>query len=328
MEGTSVAADTEGGMLPLRVARKSWVASDVVLFELVRRDGFPLPPFSAGAHVTVVTPNGLTRRYSLCNGPATTDRYCLAVKREPGGLGGSVSMVDGVQEGDVVPTSAPENYFALDATAPSHLLVAGGIGITPLLSMVRDLQQRQGAFKLLYLSRTPETTAFADVLQAPELAGRVTLHHDGGDASRAFDLDRWLAQHPAGAHLYCCGPRGLMHAVRDKTRDWPTGSVHFEDFGGAADPQEVAGDGSFTVRLVRSNLSVVIPIGVSILEALRRENITVPSSCESGTCGSCRTGLVSGVAQHRDYVLDDSEHDHAIMICVSRAVSAVLELDL
>jgi phthalate 4,5-dioxygenase reductase subunit len=156
----------------------------------------------------------------------------------------------------------------------------------------------------------------------------VTLHHDGGDPSRAFDLDGWLAQPPAGAHLYCCGPRGLMHAVREKTRHWPTGSVHFEDFGGAPDPQEVGEDRPFTVRLARSGVSVVIPVGVSILEALRRENIPVPSSCESGTCGTCRTGLVSGVADHRDYVLDESEHDRDIMICVSRAVTPVLELDL
>ncbi|MDB5945868.1 MAG: ferredoxin [Ramlibacter sp.] len=313
--------------MPLRVERKSRIATDVFLFELVHGDGVALPPFTAGAHVTVLTPNGLTRRYSLCNAPAETGRYCLAVKRDPAGLGGSVSLVDGVHEGDLLPTSVPLSYFALDPQASSHLLIAGGIGITPLLAMVRELQRWQADFQLVYLARTPEATAFLDVVQTPELNGRVLLHHDHGDPARALNLDPWLAQRPAGAHLYCCGPRGLMHAVRDKTRAWPTGSVHFEDFGGT-DAQELADDRPFTVMLAKSGKSVAVPGGVSILEALRRENIAVPSSCESGTCGSCRTGLLAGVAQHRDYVLDESEHDREIMICVSRAVSPVLELDL
>lgn len=327
MSSTAFSADAEGGMMPLRVARKSRVASDVFLFELVHRDGIALPPFTAGAHVTVLTPNGLTRRYSLCNAPGETDRYALAVKRDPAGLGGSVSMVDGVHQGDLLPATAPLNYFSLDPAATSHLLIAGGIGITPMLAMVRELRRQEADFQLLYLARTAESTAFLDLLQAPQLEGRVLVHHDNGEASRIFDLDPWLARRSPGAHLYCCGPRGLMHAVRDKTRDWPTGSVHFEDFGGA-DPKPLDEDRPFSVHLSRSGRVVAVPTGVSILEALRKEDIAVPSSCESGTCGSCRTRLLSGVAQHRDYVLDETEHDSEIMICVSRAVSPVLELDL
>jgi phthalate 4,5-dioxygenase reductase subunit len=327
MSTASFAADPEGGMMPLRVERKSRIATDVFLFELAHRDGLALPGFSAGAHVTVLTPNGLTRRYSLCNAPGPGRSYCLGVKRDPAGMGGSVNLCDEVQEGAILPTSAPLNHFALDPAASSHLLIAGGIGITPLLAMARELQQRQARFDLVYLARTPGSAAFADVLQGPEFAGRVLLHHDDGDPARALDLDPWLARRPPGAHLYCCGPRGLMQAVREKTRDWPTGSVHFEDFGGS-DPVVLAQDRPFTVRLARSGRTVDVPIGVSILEALRREQVLVPSSCESGTCGSCRTGLVSGVAQHRDYVLDETEHDRDIMICVSRAVSPVLELDL
>jgi phthalate 4,5-dioxygenase reductase subunit len=317
----------EGSMIPMRVVGKTCIARDVFLFELAHRDGAHLPAFSGGAHVTVLTPNGLTRRYSLCNDPAHMDRYLLAVKREHQGQGGSASMIDQVQCGDELLTSAPRNDFSLDHQAASHLLIAGGIGITPLVSMLRELQSRGADFKLIYLTRDPECTAFLEELQAPELADRVVLHHDHGDLSRALDLSPWLANPREGLHLYCCGPRGLMQSVHERTRHWPSATVHFEDFGGTVPPQTTQ-DGPFTVKLARSGRIVAVPAGISILEALRRENIPVPSSCESGTCGTCRTGLLAGVAEHRDYVLGEDEQASEIMICVSRAVSPQLELDL
>jgi phthalate 4,5-dioxygenase reductase component len=328
LNSASSPAAQEGGMLPLRVAGKTCIAPDVFLFELVHRDGAPLPAFTAGAHVTVLTPNGLTRRYSLCNSPAQTDRYCIAVKREPQGQGGSASMIDQVQAGDDLPASAPQNYFSLDAQAASHLLIAGGIGITPILAMAHELQARGADFKLIYLTRSAEATAFLDDLRAAELAPRVLIHHDQGDVAQALDLSPWLARPHEGTHLYCCGPRGLMQAVREQARDWPSGSVHFEDFGTGEPQQQTGEDRPFTVKLARSGRTIAVPSGVSILEALRREDIAVPSSCESGTCGTCRTGLIAGVAEHRDYVLDEDEQDTQIMICVSRAVSPQLELDL
>lgn len=327
MNPAAFAADPEGGMMPLTVVRKARIASDVFLFELAHRNGLPLPAFSAGAHVTVLTPNGLTRRYSLCNGPDETQAYRIAVKRDPQGQGGSVNLADQVQVGDSLPTSAPINYFPLAPQAASHLLIAGGIGITPMLAMVAELQARRADFQLLYLTRTPEAAAFRELLQAPGLAARVHLHHDQGDPARAFDLRPWLAQRREGTHLYCCGPRALMQAVRESSRDWPAGSVHFEDFG-TSEAAPAPEDRPFAVRLARSGRTVQVPCGMSILSALRRENIAVPSSCESGTCGSCRTGLISGVAQHRDYVLDEDDQGREIMICVSRALSPLLELDL
>jgi phthalate 4,5-dioxygenase reductase component len=317
----------EGGMIPLRVVGKTCIANDVFLFELAHRDGTPLPSFSGGAHVTVLTPNGLTRRYSLCNDPAQADRYLLAVKREHQGQGGSASMIDQVQCGDELLASAPRNDFSLEHRASSHLLIAGGIGITPILSMLHELQARGADFQLIYLTRSPEFTAFARELQSPELAARVLLHHDRGDLAQALDLSPWLANPRGGLHVYCCGPRGLMQSVHEQTRGWPSGSVHFEDFGTAA-PAQAAQDRPFTVKLARSGRIVAVPAGVSILEALRREGIPVPSSCESGTCGTCRTGLLAGIADHRDYVLGEDEQATEIMICVSRAVSPQLELDL
>ena len=327
MSSNSSDAPPQGGMLPLRVVAKTCIATDVFLFELAHRDGTPLPAFSGGAHVTVLTPNGLTRRYSLCNDPAQSDRYLLAVKREHQGQGGSASMIDQVQSGDELLSTAPRNDFALDHDASSHLLIAGGIGITPILSMVRELQARGADFQMIYLTRSAAFTAFRAQLQSPELANRVLLHHDEGDLSRALDLSPWLAQPREGLHVYCCGPRGLMHSVHEQTRHWPHGSVHFEDFGTSA-PPEALQDRPFTVKLARSGVTVAVPAGISILEALRREGIAVPSSCESGTCGTCRTGLLAGAAEHRDYVLGEDEQESEIMICVSRAVSPQLELDL
>lgn len=316
-------------MLPLRVLRKECIATDIHLFELAHRDGADLPPSAAGAHITMLTPNGLTRRYSLINGPRDREAWRIAVKRDAAGLGGSVSVVDGVQPGDVLYASRPANHFPLLPGDGSYLLVAGGIGITPVLAMVRELQALGADFRVLYLARSPDAAAFRVELESPELAGRVHIHYDHGDPARSLDLGPWLRAAAAGTQLYCCGPRGLMQAVREGTRNWPQGTVHFEDFGTSqpAAPQQ-AEDGSFAVRLTRSGRTVAVPADRTILQVLRQEGIPVPSSCESGTCGACRTSLLAGVADHRDYVLDDDQHRCEIMICVSRAVTPLLELDL
>jgi phthalate 4,5-dioxygenase reductase subunit len=314
-------------MMALEVVHKAAIAEDVYLFELAFAGGQPLPGFTAGSHVTVVTPNGMTRRYSLCNAPGDLNRYSIAVKLDRQGLGGSKSMVEQVHAGDTLRVSQPQNYFAIDESAESHLLIAGGIGITPILSMARVLLARQANFRIVYATRSPEHTAFLDLFSTAPLKSRTLLHHDHGDRAQSLDLLPVLANPANQAHVYCCGPRPLMQAVREQTHHWPAGSVHFEDFGTSV-AVEPAQDGPFLVRLVRSAVTVEVPAGVSILQALRNQGISVPSSCESGTCGSCRTGLLAGVAEHRDYVLDEEDHDKEIMICVSRAQSPLLELDL
>jgi phthalate 4,5-dioxygenase reductase subunit len=311
----------------LTVRRKSAIADGITLFELAYPDGRELPPFDAGAHIALTTPNGLLRRYSLCNAPSERQRYVIAVKRDEEGGGGSKSMVDELAAGATVAVSAPLNYFPLAQHATRYLLLAGGIGITPLLSMVHELRARQADFQLIYCARFPESTAFLDELADPGLAGRVQVHHSHGDPARSFELEPLLAEHAAGTHLYCCGPRRLMQAVRAATRHWPAGTVHLEDFGSSEDPK-AAGDKLFAVRLARSGITVAVPPGVSILEAMRSRGVPAPSSCESGTCGSCRTKLLGGKADHRDYVLDDDEHDSDIMICVSRAQAGCEELVL
>jgi phthalate 4,5-dioxygenase reductase subunit len=300
------------------------IADDIFSYELRHSDGGDLPEFTAGAHISLRVPNGLERKYSLCNDPAERDRYVIAVKREAHGRGGSLSLADGTKAGDELLISAPRNDFALVKSLAGYLFIAGGIGITPIMSMVRHLRSSgAGRFKLYYCARTPGSTAFADALGAPEFRGLVTIHHDGGDAARALDL--WpLLERPKG-HLYCCGPRPMMQAVRDMTGHWSPSSVHFEAF---AEPEKRRPqDRPFRVRLMRSGDVVDVPVGVTILEALRGRGHVVPSSCESGTCGTCRTRLLGGEADHRDLVLTESEQAHNIMLCVSRARSSELQID-
>ena len=327
---TYLATPDPGDLIAVRVRAKDTVAPGIERFVLEHADAEPLPPFTAGSHVVVVTPRGLSRRYSLCNAPGERDRYVIAVKREPAGEGGSASMVDDVRPDTRLEISPPYNYFPLAEDASSHLLIAGGIGITPILAMARELAARGADFRLEYCTPSPGVTAFRDELAGADWSGRVRFHHDAGVPPPELPFAALLRERRGETHVYCCGPRGLMNAVRRATSHWPSGAVHFEDFGTSTDPlvEHGSAEGAFDVRLARSERTVRVPAGVSILEALRREGLEVPSSCESGTCGTCRTRLVEGVADHRDYVLDEDEQRDHIMICVSRARSPRLVLDL
>jgi phthalate 4,5-dioxygenase reductase component len=316
-------------LMSLEVRDKATIAQDIVRFDLARIDGSELPAFSAGSHVLVVTPKGLSRRYSLCNSPAERQRYVIAVKREPDGEGGSAGMIDDVRVGMRLDVSHPFNYFPLSEEASSHLLIAGGIGITPILAMARELAARRAEFRIVYCTRSPQATAFLDELSAPEWHGRVRIHHDNGEPAGDLPCAALIAERAGDAHLYCCGPRGLMGAVRKAASHWPSSALHFEDFGMNIDAAPQGGtEDSFVVRLARTGGSVPVPCGVSILEAIRRSGVDLPSSCESGTCGTCRTRLLAGLADHRDFVLDEDEQQGEIMICVSRARSPELVLDL
>lgn len=310
----------------LKVASKQQVARDIWRFELRSPAGDDLPPFDAGSNLTVQVPSGSRRRYSLCNSPGERDRYVIAVKRDANGRGGSVSMIDDTKEGDLIQVSAPKNDFPLDARAREFILIAGGIGITPMLSMMYQLRSEGlRKFRMIYVSRDPETTAFLDELTGDEWRPYVKVHHDYGDPSKSFDF--WsVFERPGKAHVYCCGPRALMDAVRDMTGHWPPGSIHFESFG--VDGSVLRENKPFTVRLAKSGGTYEIPANRSILEVLRDAGIRVASSCESGTCGSCRTGLCGGTADHRDLVLQEDEKESQIMVCVSRATSEELVLDL
>lgn len=314
-------------MHPLRVTRKEVIAKDIFLFELRSQDAAPLTPFEAGAHIAVQVPSGAMRHYSLCNDPGETKRYLIAVKRETDGRGGSLSLVDGINVGDTLLTGSPSNLFGLSDKAKSFILVAGGIGITPMMAMIRSLQaEGLRNFKLYYLTREPETAAFLNELKSPELSSKVVTHHTHGDPARAFDLWTVFEKPVHGAHVYCCGPKRLMDEVKDMTGHWPSSTVHFESFG--ADTKPHADDKPFDVELSRSAIKFQVPTNRSILDMLREHSIRVPSSCESGTCGSCKVRLLKGEADHRDLALLPEEQSDQIMVCVSRAKSETLVLDL
>jgi phthalate 4,5-dioxygenase reductase subunit len=309
----------------LRVTRNDRIADGIHLFELCDPSGQPLPTFSAGAHIAVRTPNGLLRKYSLCNDPAERNRYQVAVKREANGRGGSCDLIDHVKVGDELTVAPPVNDFELPQRAQDFLFVAGGIGITPIMAMIRQVQADGKRFRLFYCSRSPETTAFRDELSAPAFKDNVTIHYDYGDMSRSLDLKPVLAERKNREHLYCCGPRPLMEAVRKMTDHWSAAAVHFEAFSDAETHKPT--DKPFKVKLARTGDVLDVPTDKTILEVLRAHGLDVPSSCETGTCGTCKTKLLAGEADHRDLFL--AEHDKAsnIMICVSRAKSDGIEID-
>jgi phthalate 4,5-dioxygenase reductase component len=311
--------------MPLRVTRNDEIASGIHLLEFRDPDGKSLPEFSAGAHIAVRVPNGLLRKYSLCNDPAERERYQIAVKRESNGRGGSCSLIDGVKAGDKITVTAPVNDFALPQRAQDFLFIAGGIGVTPMMAMIRQVMAEGKRFRLFYCSRSPETTAFRDELSAPEFKDKVVIHYDEGDASRSLDLRPILAERKNREHLYCCGPRPLMEAVRAMTDHWSPTAVHFEAFSEAETHK--ADDKPFKVRLARSGDILDVPTDKTILEVLRAHSLDVPSSCETGTCGTCRTKLLAGEADHRDLVLAEHERKDTIMICVSRARSTDITID-
>jgi phthalate 4,5-dioxygenase reductase subunit len=313
-------------MRPLRVTRAEPIARDIHLFEFRDPTGQPLPEFTAGAHVTVKAPNGTLRKYSLCNDPGECERYVIAVKRDAAGHGGSVSLVDGTRVGDLVEVSDPRNAFELAAKAPAFIFIAGGIGITPIMSMMRGLAGRgHDKFKLYYCTRSPEMTPFLEELRAAPFGGKVVIHHDHGDPAKSLDL--WpILEKPTSAHIYCCGPRPMLEAVRDMTGHWSAAAVHFESFLDAA-AQAKPEDRPFDVVLAKSGARLEVPAGVSILDAMRAQGHKAPSSCESGTCGTCRTRLLEGTVDHRDLVLTEEERATQVMICVSRALSPEIVID-
>ena len=316
----------EPQMMPLRVTRNDRIADGIHLMEFRDNGGKALPAFAAGAHLAIRVPNGLIRKYSLCNDPAEHDRYLIAVKREANGRGGSASLIDTVQVGDQLMVAPPVNDFPLPQRAQDFIFIAGGIGITPIMAMIRQVLAEGKRFRLFYCTRSPETTAFLDELSGPAYAGKVTIHHDYGDPARSLDLRPVLAERQNREHLYCCGPRPLMETVRELTAHWSHAAVHFEAFSDAETHK--ADDKPFKVRLAKSGTVIDVPVTKTILEALRDAGHTVPSSCEGGTCGTCRTKLISGEVDHRDLFLTEAERKDNIMICVSRARSDEITLDL
>ncbi len=313
--------------LQVKVLSRTEIAEGIACFELGRADGGALPAFSAGSHIDVNLPGGLVRQYSLCNDSAHSHHYRIAVLRDAASRGGSVAMHEQVREGDTIAISEPRNHFPLEH-APHTLLLAGGIGITPLLCMAQRLAATGGRFELHYSTRSLARTAFRDEVAA--FGERARLHLDDGDAAQRLDLPAVLAAQPEGTRLYVCGPAGFIdHVVTTaKARGWPADRLHLEYFGAA--PQDTTGDRAFQVRLASSGQTIDVAADQTVVQALSAAGVEVMVSCEQGVCGTCLTRVLEGECDHRDLYLTDEEKaaNDQFTPCCSRARSQVLVLDL
>jgi vanillate O-demethylase ferredoxin subunit len=316
--------------LRVRVARKTIEAQDICSFELVRVDGGPLPAFSAGSHIDVHVPGGPVRQYSLCNDPAESHRYLIGVLKDPATRGGSQAMHDRVHEGDELDISAPKNHFALPHDAGHHLLLAGGIGVTPILCMAERLSTTGASFAMHYCTRSKERTAFFNRIAAAPFATRVTHHFDDGPAAQKLDIGALMATPQPGTHVYVCGPKGFMDAVLGAARaaGWPEAQLHYEFF--TAAPVTHAGDGCFEVQLASSGRVIPVAADQTVVQALAAAGVAVMTSCEQGVCGTCLTRVLEGEPDHRDLYLSPEEQaaNDQFTPCCSRARSARLVLDL
>jgi vanillate monooxygenase ferredoxin subunit len=316
-------------MLEMQVRRAFNETRRIRVFELVRADGGALPPFTTGSHINLELGNRQERSYSLVNSEADTSKYSIAVLRESEGRGGSVWMHDVLREGDVVRASEPENNFPLSEGGDHHILIAGGIGITPIVSMTARLAELKKDYALHYCARSREDAAFADTLSALH-GDRIHFYFDGGDPSRGLQLNELLRERPTAGHVYVCGPYGLIRATREAGKHWPSGTIHFELFKGSRDELlDRSANGPFDVVLNRSGQVLRVPADKSLLDVLRNNGVVIKSLCREGVCGTCKVGLLGGIAEHRDDCLDDDQKSTAIQVCVSRAAPGqTLVLDI
>ena len=316
-----------GSIIQVRVKRITYEAETVNSYELVRPCGGELPRFTAGGHIDLHLLNGLIRSYSLTNDQSERHRYVIAVNRDAASRGGSAFIHERVRVGDIVTLSQPRNNFTLHENADLSILIAGGIGITPLLSMIRRLDALGRPWRLVYAARNRLAAAFLDEIDAlrSKAQSNVQIDLDDERSGRVFDLPDVVRRAPLGAHLYCCGPVPMLEAFTRATADRSADRVHVEYF-----QADAAIEGGFDVRLARSSRTVPVEAGKTILNALLDAGIAVNYSCMEGSCGTCETRVLEGVPDHRDHFLSTDERaaNKTIMICCSGARSRTLVLDL
>lgn len=325
-------AAASSSTLELFVRQVRYEGRNIQSYELVDPEGKALPPFTAGAHIDVHLANGTVRQYSLCNSPDDTHRYVIAVLRDDKGRGGSKTVHEQLRVQDRVRVSHPRNNFELGEGARKIILIAGGIGVTPIKSMAHRLAALDDAdFELHYCARDAQCAAFTEELEALLGSDRLHLHFDGGDPSKGLDIARLLRNEAQdGTHLYYCGPAGLMRACADASADWPKGSVHAEHFKAPERDATPAArlPGEFTVEIASTGQRLPVPVDKSIADVLKASGISVQTSCEAGLCATCRVRYLSGEVEHQDCILDQDDQRSFLTICVSRAKSELLVLDL
>lgn len=311
-----------------RVTAVEQVAQNVHAYTLACDDRSVLPEFSAGAHIDLLLDNGQIRQYSLCSDPARRHEYQVAVLLEEDGRGGSAWIHKHLRKDSELQIHEPRNHFELNESADNYLLIAGGIGITPIMLMATRLQQLDKPFTLHYLSRTPEQAAFAEQL-SQKLGDRIQCHYSYGDSNKRLNIDELFGAQQQSTEVYTCGSEPLLQSILDAAEDKASIKVIYERFS-AAPIDETIVNGSFEVELANSGKIIEILPEQSILEVLRAEGHQIETMCEEGLCGSCEVGLLEGDADHRDSVLtvDEQAEQSVLMVCCSRANSTRLKLDL
>ena len=322
--------------LRLRVRQITYQGIGINAYEFVSEDGGELPEFTAGAHVDLYFRDGRVRQYSLCNDPGDRRRYLIAVLREDNGRGGSIAIHERVHTQRLVAVGRPRNNFPLLEGAPYYLLLAGGIGITPLKAMVHQLEKLGSEYTLHYCAKSSEHAAFLEEFEPLIAKQRVIMHFDGGNPSNGLDVAALLRRYEPGWQLYYCGPQGFMAACARACARWPADAVHCEYFVGAPvlPGGEVPDVGSealtlgFEVKIASTGEVLTVPNDKSIAQVLNEHGIDIPTSCQSGLCGTCKVRYLSGEVDHRDYVLNKEERSQFLTTCVSRSYGALLVLDL
>jgi vanillate O-demethylase ferredoxin subunit len=314
--------------IEVEVLKRKDEASGIISLDLRALDGSVLPAFSPGAHIDVRTSSGLIRQYSLCNDAAEQHRYCLGVLLADDSRGGSQAVHAELHQGVRLAVGAPRNLFPLVDESRCIKLIAGGIGITPLLSMAYSLEREGRAFEFHVCARDQQRVSFRDELAQWPAQLKLHLNEESDAACPAFDPQRDIGEYQSGRFIYTCGPAGFMDYIRSSAQalGWPDDAIRMEHFGA-----EVAKDGdSFTVEARKSGLVVEVSGEQSIAEALQAAGINVPLSCEQGICGMCMTTVLEGEVEHRDMYLTDGEKaaNDRMTICCSRATSARLVLDI
>jgi ferredoxin-NADP reductase len=317
--------------LSLVVRQIRFEAEGINSYELTDPEGGELPPFTAGAHIDIHLANGVVRQYSLCNSPMERHRYVIAVLRDEKGRGGSRALHDSLRVQDIVTVSAPRNNFRLAPAAKKVILLAGGIGMTPLKSMAHALEATGVPFELHYCARNAGCVAFREQLESRWEHGKLHFHFDHGDPAQGLDIAGLLRTAGDDTHLFYCGPGGFMKACAEASSHWPAGTVHFEHFK-APEPPPAALDamapGSFMVKIASTGALLEVPAERSIADVLEEAGVHIETSCQAGLCATCKIRYLEGEVDHRDFILDDGERGQWLTACVSRATSGTLVLDL
>lgn len=311
------------------VCKKTALALDIVGLELMHIEGGRLPPFTAGAHIDLFLPGGVVRQYSLHGDPGELDRYRIAVLCERSGRGGSLFVHERLNPGDRIEISYPRNAFPLDEEASNSVLMAGGIGITPIMAMAQRLHRLGRPFELHYCARSKQRMAFRDALAGMPFHENIHMHFDDGEPMQRLDISRSLRAASAASHLYVCGPRGFMDAVIHEAQDiFPSHAIHREYFGNVPTPLD--GSAAFSIQLTSTGQIFQVPAGKSVVAVLGENGIEVPVSCEQGICGTCLTRIVSGIPDHKDSYLTEAERaaNDIFTPCCSRALCQLLVLDI